>query len=70
MPEFVVNASNLKEGLCLVCAPHATASIIMSENRGTNVCKYISPSLSCMVPKRADCEQEQHRRVAVGLVGR
>ena len=42
---------NLKEGMCLVYTPHATAAIIVNENWDPNVCDDILEALGKMVPE-------------------
>lgn len=55
----IVKASKLKDGLCLVYTPHATAAIIVNENQDPNVCKDILSSLSRIVPKHADYKHDK-----------
>ncbi|MBI2580892.1 YjbQ family protein [Candidatus Woesearchaeota archaeon] len=51
--EGVVASSGVKEGICLVYAPHATAAILIMEADGA-VESDILNSLSNLVPKSAD----------------
>jgi len=55
----IVKQSKLRQGLCLVYTPHATAAIIVNENWDPNVCEDILSSLSRMVPKRANYKHDK-----------
>ena len=43
--------SNIKEGLCLVYVPHATASVIINENYDPNICTDIINFLKEKIPE-------------------
>ncbi len=45
-----VNKSGIKNGLCLVFAPHTTAAVTINENADPDVQKDILASLSSIVP--------------------
>lgn len=47
----VVGKSKVKEGICLVYAKHATASVIINENYDPNVREDILTALNKMVPE-------------------
>lgn len=47
----IVNSSKIKEGICLVYAPHATCAIIINENYDPNVMDDILNSLNALVPE-------------------
>ena len=47
----VVRRSNVREGLCLVYVPHATAAVVINENADPNVCQDILDALGRLVPE-------------------
>lgn len=47
----IVNSSKIKEGICLVYAPHATCAIIINENYDPNVMDDILNSLNALIPE-------------------
>lgn len=47
----IVNSSKIKEGICLIYAPHATCAIIINENYDPNVMDDILVSLNSMIPE-------------------
>ena len=48
--EAIVSESKVKEGICLVYVPHATAAVIINENADQNICDDILKALNQMVP--------------------
>lgn len=50
----IVRLSKIKEGLCAVYAPHATAAITINENADPNLPKDILKAISKIVPEH-DC---------------
>jgi len=55
--EAVVTDSRVKEGICVVYAPHATASVLVMEADGA-VENDVLASLSSLVPKTAKYEHQ------------
>jgi secondary thiamine-phosphate synthase enzyme len=49
----IVKKSKVKEGICLVYAKHATASIVINENYDPNVCEDILSALNKCIPEHA-----------------
>jgi secondary thiamine-phosphate synthase enzyme len=49
----VVQRSGVRNGLCLVYVPHATAAVVINENADPNVCQDILDALGRMVPEGA-----------------
>ena len=47
----IVGKTEMKEGICLIYTPHATAGIAINENYDENVCSDVTDSLSKMFPK-------------------
>lgn len=47
----IVSSSKIKEGICLVYVPHATASIIINENWDPNICDDFLDSLTNLIPE-------------------
>lgn len=50
----IVSKSNIKEGICLVYAKHATASVIINESADSNVGEDILAALNRIIPRNAD----------------
>ncbi len=48
--EKAVTESGVKEGICYVYTPHATAAIIINENYDPNICTDFLDALDKMVP--------------------
>ena len=48
-----VRRTGLKDGLCLVFVPHATAAVVINENAGPNVCQDILDAMGKLVPEGA-----------------
>lgn len=49
----LVRQSGVREGVCLVYVPHATAAVVVNENADPNVCQDILDALGRMVPEGA-----------------
>jgi len=49
--EEVVKQSKIKQGLCIVYVPHATAALMINENYDPNVCDDILDSLRENIPE-------------------
>jgi secondary thiamine-phosphate synthase enzyme len=62
----IVKSPKLKEGLCLVYTPQATAAIIVNENRDPNVCQGFLASLSAIVPKSGCCKHQFLSKAPLG----
>ena len=48
-----VRRTGLKDGLCLVFVPHATAAVVINENADPNVCQDILDAMGGLVPEGA-----------------
>lgn len=51
--EKVVSEANIKNGICLVYAPHTTCGLIINENADPTVCKDILAGLNKFLPHDA-----------------
>jgi len=49
----VVQQAGVRNGLCMVYVPHATAAVVINENADPNVCQDILDALGRMVPEGA-----------------
>jgi secondary thiamine-phosphate synthase enzyme len=49
----VVRRAGVRNGLCVVYVPHATAAVVINENADPNVCQDILEALGRMVPEGA-----------------
>ena len=47
----ILKESNVKEGLCIVFTPHATAAIIINENYDPNIGDDFQRALSSLIPE-------------------
>lgn len=67
----IVAESGVKDGICLVYTPHATASIIINENWDPNICDDFLDALSSMVPEgkwrhdQVDGNGDSHIKAAI-----
>ena len=48
-----VRRPGVKDGLCLVFVPHATAAVVINENADPNVCQDILDAMGRLVPEGA-----------------
>ena len=48
-----VRQTGVKDGLCLVFVPHATAAMVINENADPNVCQDILDAMGRLVPEGA-----------------
>ena len=48
-----VRRTGVKDGLCLVFVPHATAAVVINENADQNVCQDILDAMGRLVPEGA-----------------
>ena len=48
-----VRRTGVKDGLCLVFVPHATAAVVINENADPNVCQDILDAMGRLVPEGA-----------------
>ena len=46
----LVEAAGVRDGICLVYVPHATAAVVINENADPNVCADILDALAGLVP--------------------
>jgi secondary thiamine-phosphate synthase enzyme len=70
----IVNDSGIKDGICLVYTPHATAGILINENYDKGVCDDIINQLEKLVPTKAnykhDCvDNNAHAHIKASLIG-
>ncbi len=49
--EKAVKDSKIKNGICTIYVPHATAAIIINENYDPNICDDFSDALSKLIPR-------------------
>jgi secondary thiamine-phosphate synthase enzyme len=49
----LVKQTGVKDGLCLVFVPHATAAVVINENADPNVCQDILDAMGRLVPEGA-----------------
>jgi secondary thiamine-phosphate synthase enzyme len=67
----IVEKSKIKEGICLVFVPHATAALTINENADPNVCSDFLDALNKLFPKgswkhdRIDGNGDAHVKSAV-----
>ena len=47
----IVNESEVKEGICVVYVPHATAAVIINENYDPNICDDLLDTLRDNIPE-------------------
>jgi secondary thiamine-phosphate synthase enzyme len=47
----LVQQSGIREGICLVYVPHATAAVAINENADPNVCEDILDALAGLIPE-------------------
>lgn len=47
----IVKKSQVREGICLVYVPHATAAVAINENADPNVCEDILDALAKLIPE-------------------
>jgi len=47
----IVSKSDIKEGICLVYVPHATAALTINENADARVCEDVLDYLRSQIPK-------------------
>jgi len=47
----VVKVAGVRDGLCVVYVPHATAAVVINENADPNVCADILDALAGLVPE-------------------
>ena len=67
----IVSESNVKEGICIVYAPHATGAVIINENWDPNVMLDIIGALSKLIPggkwkhDKVDANGASHIKAAI-----
>ena len=47
----IVNESKIKQGICFLYTPHATAAIIINENYDPNICLDLIDALNKLIPE-------------------
>jgi len=70
----IVKDSEIKEGICLVYTPHATAGILINENYDTFVCEDITKKLNDIIPlhdgyKHDKIDNNAHAHIKAALIG-
>lgn len=70
----IVKDSGIKEGICLVYVPHATAAILVNENCDPSVCADIIKKLADIVPlhdnyKHDKIDNNSHSHIKASLIG-
>ena len=67
----IVSRSEVKEGICFIYAPHATAGIMINENDDPNICLDITECLSEYIPQgkwkhdRIDNNADAHIKASI-----
>lgn len=54
----IVFDSNVKDGICLVFVPHATAAIMVNENNDPSVSEDILSALNKIIPEKANYKHD------------
>ena len=70
----IVGNSGVKEGICIVYVPHATAGIIVNENYEEYVCNDIINKLDKLIPESDKYEHDRidnnaHSHLKASLIG-
>ena len=70
----IVEESDIKNGICLVYLPHATAGIIVNENYDPLVCEDILNKLENLVPSSGNYQHDKidnnaHAHIKSSLIG-
>ena len=70
----VIKNFEVKEGICIIYVPHATAGILINENYDESVCKDIINKLEKLIPEegdyRHDCiDNNAHAHIKASLIG-
>lgn len=69
--ERAVNDSKIKDGICTIFIPHATAAIIINENYDPNICEDFSDALKKLIPQgewrhdQVDGNADAHIKAAI-----
>ncbi len=67
----IVERVEVREGICLVYVPHATAAVVINENADPNVCQDIQDALASLIPPgrwrhdRIDDNADAHIKAAI-----
>ena len=67
----IIKKSQVKEGICLVYTPHATAAIIINENYDPNICTDLIHCLNNLAPQgkwlhdQVDGNADAHLKAAI-----
>ena len=67
----IIKKSQVKEGICLVYTPHATAAIIINENYDPNICLDLIDALNDLIPAgkwrhdKVDGNADSHIKAAI-----
>lgn len=70
----VVKESGVKDGICLIYTPHATAGILINENYDSYVCEDIIKKISDLIPphngyKHDKIDNNSHAHIKASLIG-
>ena len=70
----IVRDFGIKEGLCMVYVPHATAGILVNENYDPSVCEDIINKLEEIIPSRASYKHDAidnnaHAHIKASIIG-
>lgn len=70
----VLEKSKIKDGICLVYVPHATAAIIINENYDPSVCDDIITTLNRIIPEHANykhdaIDRNAHSHIKAAILG-
>lgn len=70
----LVKESGVKDGICIVYVPHATAGILINENYDPSVCDDIIKKLADLVPlhdgyKHDKIDNNSHSHIKASLIG-
>lgn len=70
----IVKDSGVKNGICIVYVPHATAGILINENYDASVCNDIINKLEQIAPQRDVYEHDRiddnaHAHIKASLIG-
>ena len=70
----IVKASGIKQGICIIYAPHATAGILINENYDSNICQDIIKKLVDIIPLHDGylhdkIDNNAHSHIKASLIG-
>lgn len=70
----IIKELKIKQGICIVYVPHATAGILINENYDEKVCNDIINNLETQIPKKGnykhDCiDNNAHAHIKSAIIG-